>query len=45
MKITKDKYKELIKEDLEWLSKMPNSLEKQHIEAVLKNSINQFYKE
>lgn len=47
MKVTKKAYTELIQQDLEflnkYLSKMDNSLELNHIKAVLTASIDRFY--
>ena len=37
--ISTEDYKRLLKEDLDWLLKQPESLEKDHIEAILKNLI------
>lgn len=35
-RISEEAYKKLIDEDLEWLEKQEDNLEKQHIEAVLR---------
>lgn len=44
IKITKCAYTKLIKEDLDWLNKeCPAGLEKDHIEAVLRKSIDLLY--
>lgn len=45
IKLTEDVYRKLIQEDLEWLEKMPDSLEKDHIEDILKSSVSMFYSE
>ena len=37
--ISPEAYKRLLQEDLDWLLKQPESLEKDHIEAILKNLI------
>ena len=37
--ISPEVYKRLLQEDLDWLLKQPESLEKDHIEAILKNLI------
>ena len=37
--ISSEAYKRLLQGDLDWLLKQPKSLEKDHIEAVLKNLI------
>ena len=37
--ISPEAYKRLLQEDLDWLLKQPKSLEKDHIEAILKNLI------
>lgn len=36
-------YEKLIQEDLEWLLKHPHTLERDHIEAILKDSPNRYY--
>lgn len=43
-KLTQSSYEQLIKEDLAELDKyMPDSLERNHIELILKNSVNFYY--
>jgi len=42
-KINKAAYKELIEEDLEWLAKQPDTLERSHIEQIIECSINLYY--
>ena len=37
--ISPEDYKKILKGDLDWLLKQPESLEKDHIEAILKNLI------
>jgi hypothetical protein len=37
--ISPEAYKKILQEDLNWLFKQPESLEKDHIEAILKNLI------
>lgn len=37
--ISPEAYKKLLQEDLDWLLQQPESLEKDHIEAILKNLI------
>ncbi len=39
IQICKEAYQKLINGDLQWLLKQPESLEKEHIEAILKNLI------
>lgn len=43
--LNKSAYQKLVKEDLEWLQKQPRSLERDHIEQVLKWSIGQLYQD
>lgn len=45
IRMNKESYEKLIQEDLEWLAKMPHSLEKMHIEAIVRASIKQNYPE
>ena len=45
MQMNEPAYRKLIEYDLEWLNKMSNCIEKQHIEAVLKDSIRLYYHE
>jgi len=42
-KLSKSAYKDLIAEDVEWLRKQPDTLERQHIEVVLYDSVYQHY--
>lgn len=42
-KLTRDAFKRLIAEDIEWLRQFPNTLERRHIEAVLEDSIHRYY--
>lgn len=42
-KLNKETYKKLINADLDMLSKLPHSLEKDHIICVLKDSVNFYY--
>ena len=42
--ISPEVYKKILQEDLDWLLKQPKSLEKDHIEAVLKNLIKRIEK-
>ena len=37
--ISPEAYKKLLQEDLDWLLQQPESLEKDHIKAILKNLI------
>lgn len=41
--MTRDAYNNCIKEDISWLRKQPESLERDHIERILMDSINQYY--
>ena len=43
--MTKQEYIKLVNEDLEWLLKQPRKLERDHIEAVLKESVNKYFPE
>jgi hypothetical protein len=45
MRLNKHGYEQLINEDIEWLQKVPRSLERDHIIAVLKASIKHEYPE
>ena len=47
MRVNRDAYTKLIDEDIAWLNKVApeHSLEKMHIEEVLRNSITEFYGE
>lgn len=45
MKMNKDAYIEIIKEDIVWLRKQPRTCEREHIEIVLNNSIQFNYPE
>jgi hypothetical protein len=41
--MTRDSYCEVVLQDIAWLDKQPDSLEKQHIERVLKHSVHLYY--
>lgn len=41
--LNKTAYSKLVEEDIEWLLKQPRSLERDHIVAVLKESVNLLY--
>lgn len=41
--LNKSAYTKLIEEDIEWLLKQPRTLEREHIVAVLKESVESFY--
>lgn len=43
MKISKRAYQELIDGDIEWLLRQPRDLERDHIEAVLRKSVELLY--
>lgn len=43
MKLCKEAYQKLIDEDIEWLLKQPRDVETDHIEAVLKKSVDLLY--
>ena len=43
IQICKEAYQKLIDGDLQWLLKQPESLERDHIEAVLRKSIKLLY--
>ena len=43
MEISRRAYQELIGGDLQWLLKQPESLERDHIEAVLRKSVELLY--
>ncbi len=42
-KLTEAAYRELIDEDIIWLSRFENTLERQHIETVLRSSVLMYY--
>ena len=42
-KMTRAAYEECILQDLDWLAKQPNSLEKRHITLIVERSINYEY--
>jgi hypothetical protein len=44
-KLNKESYVQLIKEDIEWLEKTEDCLERQHIKLVLLDSIRKLYNE
>lgn len=41
--LNKSAYTQLIEEDIDWLLKQPRTLEREHIVAVLRESIESFY--
>lgn len=43
MQLCKEAYQKLIDEDIEWLLKQPRDVETDHIEAVLKKSVDLLY--
>ena len=43
MIVNLEAYQKLIDEDIEWVMKQPQSLERDHIVSVLKNSVEQIY--
>lgn len=43
MQIYKEAYQELIDGDIEWLLRQPRDLERDHIEAVLRKSVEHLY--
>ena len=43
IRICKEAYQKLINEDLQWLLKQSESLERDHIEAVLRKSVELLY--
>lgn len=43
IQICREAYQELIDGDLQWLLKQPESLERDHIEAVLRKSVELLY--
>ena len=43
IQLCKEAYQELIDGDLQWLLKQPESLERDHIEAVLRKSVELLY--
>ena len=43
MQICKEAYQELIDGDIEWLLRQPRDLERDHIEAVLRKSVELLY--
>ena len=43
MQLCKEAYQKLIDEDIEWLLKQPRDVERDHIEAVLKKSVDLLY--
>ena|SRR5688572_21499065 len=42
-KLNRPAYERLIQEDIEWLLTMPRTLEREHIEALLRDSANVYY--
>ena len=45
MKMGKDSYQQLIKENIEWLERFPDTLERKHIKHILIASVNFYYPE
>ena len=43
MKMSKDCYDHMIAEDIQWLQEMPNTCERTHILALLKESVDVYY--
>ena len=43
MKVNREAYQKLIDEDIEWLLRQPRDLERDHIEAVLRKSVELLY--
>lgn len=43
MKISRRAYQELIEGDIEWLLRQPRDIERDHIEAVLRKSVELLY--
>jgi len=41
--MTKSAFKELIKQDIEWLRKQPDTLESTHINCILDDAVNKYY--
>lgn len=44
MMMNRESYERLIQEDIAWLNTMPHTLERDHIIAVLENSVDRIYK-
>ena len=45
MKMGKDYYEKLIKENIEWIEQFPDTLERKHIKHILIASVNFYYPE
>lgn len=45
MKMGKDSYEKLIKENIEWIEQFPDTLERKHIKHILIASVNFYYPE
>ena len=43
MRMTRDAYEEIVRQDLEWLRRQPRSLERDHIVVVLEHSVRTEY--
>lgn len=43
MRLNKEGYERLIKEDLAWLMEQPRTLERDHIELIVKQSVDKEY--
>lgn len=43
MQLNRQAYQKLVDEDLEWLSKQPRTLEREHIEIIVRNSVRAYY--
>ena len=43
IKLNKDSYQELIEQNIEWLNKQPQTLEREHIKKIVLDSINFYY--
>ena len=43
LKLNKEAYQELVDEDIAWLLKQPDTLERKHIECVLRDSVYRLY--
>jgi hypothetical protein len=44
-KMNRQAYERLVAEDIEWLQQQPRTLERDHIEAILKGSVSYYYPE
>lgn len=43
IRLNRESYQKLVDEDIEWLLKQPRSLERDHIESIVKNSVDIYY--